>query len=205
MLRFRCFIVTLLMAIVFLTQANAATVEKNFYRNLWNPTYHIQRLSYCSYDGKECGLKVASRYCKLMGYQKAVKEIQDYNVGVTNYLLSPKERIKVSRIQCTGWKCNGFKLIRCVGKFSHKPPRSYYYRSRRFVFPRFDHYRVDWCYENGKGCGHRAAHSFCRRQGYIRTQAYKIQKNVASTKALGNQKLCFGKQCSGFTEISCYR
>lgn len=192
----RYLFILLFFSITCFSQANADN-KLNFSRNFWSPTYNIERLSYCSFGGKECGLPVANRYCRLMGYEKATKEIIDYNVGLTNYLLS--------HARCKGWSCNGFMLITCTGAFHHKPPKNYYYRSQRFVFPRFGHYRIDWCYENGKGCGQQAAYSFCRRMGYKRAQHYKKEDGIGATKAIGNRRLCFGKQCSGFSAITCYR
>lgn len=183
-------------AIILNGNTNAANSEL-VYRNFWNPTYHGQRLNYCSHTSNKCGLKIANCYCRMMGYKNADKQIIDHNIGITNDLLS--------RAQCRGWRCNGFMLIRCVGKIEHKPARSFYYRSRQFVFPRFDHYRVDWCYEDGRGCGQRAASSFCRRMGYQHAQSFKKQEHVPATKALGNQRLCFGPECNAFSHISCYR
>ena len=194
---FRCIIMTLFISIILIGQATAGNHEQYFFRNFWYPTYAMQRLNYCTLDGKECGKSVATLYCKMLGYERSGEEIIDYNVGLTNFLST--------RAQCKGWRCNGFKLITCVGAFSHKPARDYYYRSKRFVFPRFNHYRVDWCYENEQGCGKRAAYSYCRRMGYMHAQGYKKQSNVPATKALGNQKLCFGKTCNGFSDITCYR
>lgn len=193
---FRHFTLVLLLSLTLVSQANSEN-QQDFSRNFWSPTYNIQRLSYCSLGGKECGLAVANRYCKMMGYERATEEIIDYNVGLTNYLLT--------RAQCKGWSCNGFMLITCARSVSHTPPENYYYRSQRFVFPRFGHYRVDWCYENGKGCGHRAAYSFCRRMGYKRDQSYKKEENIGATKAIGNRRLCFGKGCRGFSSVTCYR
>jgi hypothetical protein len=82
---FRHLIAVLFLATTVVSHANS-TNEHNFSRNFWYPTYNIQRLSYCSFCGKECGLAVANRYCKMMGYEKATKQIIDYNVGLTNYL-----------------------------------------------------------------------------------------------------------------------
>lgn len=180
-----------------LSQTLASASHPHFSRNFWYPSYHIERLSYCTLDKKECGMSLANRYCKLMGYQRASKEIIDYNVGVTNHLFSST--------QCKGWGCNGFKLITCMGEFSRHPTSDYYYREHRFAFPRINHYRVDWCYDNQRGCGHRAAYSFCRQMGYTHARDYKKQEHVTATKALGNYRLCFGPQCSGFSEITCYR
>lgn len=168
-----------------------------FYRDFWFPTYLIQRLDYCAFDGKECGRPIATRYCQMMGYATASDEHIDYNVGVTNYLST--------RFQCKGWRCHGFKWITCRGLFVHSPKRDYFYRLKRYVFPRFDHYRIAWCYEDSKGCGKRAAFSFCRRMGYSRAKSYVKQSHVAATQALGDQQLCFGPTCDGFSEIICYR
>ncbi|WP_133127170.1 hypothetical protein [Legionella nagasakiensis] len=197
MIIFRNVLILFIVLNLTIGKVNAEGKSQNYYRNFWSPTFHIQRLNYCTLGGKECGMPVARRYCQMMGYKEADKQIIDYNVGLTNYIFS--------KAQCKGWRCNGFKLIRCVGNISHKPPQIYYYRYRRFALPRMDHYRVDWCYESGKGCGRQAAHSFCRRMGYLRTEGYKKQERVPATKAIGNQKLCFGNQCTGFSEIICYR
>ncbi|WP_019216512.1 hypothetical protein [Legionella tunisiensis] len=179
----------------------ASTSKDNFYRSFWLPTYHGERLNYCMLGGKICGMQLATRYCRIMGYAYANQQIIDYNVGLTNYMSTSP----VCRAQCKGWRCNGFKTIRCVANMSHKPPKSYHYRLRRFVYPRYNNYRVDWCYDGQKGCGQRAAYSFCRRLGYLSVRRYAKQDNVAATKAIGNQKLCFGNACNGFAYINCYR
>ena len=194
---FRYLIIVLCLVGPFTGEVSAANHKQEFYRNFLEPIYHVQRLNYCTLDGKACGIPVATQYCKMMGYERADQAIIANNIGLTNYLLI--------RAQCKGWTCNGFKSITCVGRFSHDPTKNHYYRSQRFFYHRHDHYRVDWCYENGKGCGQRAAYSFCRRMGYMREQQYKQQKKVPATKALGNQKLCFGGACSGFSSITCYR
>lgn len=190
-------IIGLLLSFVLFQPLFAANNKQNYFKNFWYPTYHCQRLNYCSLDGKSCGLSLANHYCKILGYRGADKEIIDYNVGLTNFL-STKAR-------CKGWQCNGFMLIRCIGNFSPKHQPNYYYRSNRFDYPRFNHYRVNWCYQNDQGCGQRAAYSFCRRMGYSRADYYQKEDNVPATKALGNQRLCFGKACSGFSSITCYR
>ena len=87
----------------------------------------------------------------------------------------------------------------------HTPPLATYYRLRRYVYPRFNHYRVDWCYDGQKGCGRKAAFSFCRRMGYTDVRQYRMQTQVGAAEALGNQKLCFGNACKGFANIDCYR
>lgn len=180
----------------------ASPHENKFSRNFWNPIYHGKRLNYCSLDGKECGLVIASAYCQLMGYRYANQQIIDYNVGLTNYIIKPPMRLQA---RCRGWQCNGFKLIRCVDNFSHSLTSSHYYRLRHFAYPRFNHYRVDWCYDGKSGCGYKTAHSFCRRMGYKKSSRYQIDNHINATQAIGNQKLCFGRKCRGFSVIDCFR
>lgn len=177
---------------LFLSTATASVESINF----WQPYYHGLRLNYCLLDGSECGLPVATKYCRMMGYEKANKAVIDNNVGLTRFLFM--------RMTCKGWECNSFKVIRCIGKVSHTPPKVYHYTLRRFVFPRFDNYRVDWCYNGKTNCGRKAAHSFCRRMGFMGVRRFKRQDQVAATKAIGNQKLCFGNLCKGFAKIDCY-
>lgn len=183
--------------VVFLCGVCVAKQNETFHRNFWQPDYHGQRLNYCLFDGKTCGLSVATRYCQMMGYVKADHQMIANNVGLTNYL--------DVAAKCKGWNCNGFKTIRCSAKISNKPPKEYHYRLRRFVYPRYNHYRVDWCYDGARYCGQRVAKSFCRRMGYMNTRRFVIEKQVAATQAIGNQKLCFGNTCNAFKQITCYR
>lgn len=191
-------LMVLLFSVLMFSQVNSSTPD-NYTRTFWNPLFHGQRLDYCSQWGKNCGMPVAHQYCKMMGYKRANQQVIDYNVGLTKYLLMPKSK------PCKGFGCNGFMLIRCVGVQPHKPVSPIYYRSQVFVYPRYNHSRIDWCFKDGKGCGKRAAYSFCRRMGYAREEAYKMQAHVSETRALGNHKLCLGLTCKSFSEITCYR
>lgn len=191
---YRSFFLMLLM----FGQAHAgSSIAQNYYRTFWSPTYHGARLAYCMSGDKTCGLPVAHQYCQMMGYKKADQQTIDYNVGRTQSYLDCKA--------CKGIQCNGFTSIRCVGKLTHKPASEYYYRAHKFVFPRYHQGRVDWCYQDGKGCGKRAAYSFCRRMGYVREQHYKKQAHVSETRAIGNHKVCVGDACNAFSSITCYR
>jgi len=182
---------------VFMFSSAFGANHDNYYRSFWMPEYNGLRLDYCSYDHKECGLAIANRYCHMMGYSHANHQVIANNVGLTSFF--------GRHTGCQGWRCNGFKTIRCVNKISHKPPQTYHYRLQRFVLPRFNNYRIAWCYDGKKGCGQRAAYSFCRRLGYLQVKHFLIQKSIAATQAIGNQKLCFGKNCNAFKEIDCYR
>lgn len=179
-----------------ITAALTTPDVSHFEHDFWLPRFHKQRLSYCFSDQKTCGKPVADRYCQNLGYDRAERETIYYNVGMTSYLDQKK--------CCRGWRCHGFKLIRCSARALHRPTRNYYYRSKKFVLPRVSQYRLDWCYEQGKGCGKRAAYSFCRHMGYEKTTHYVPETHLAATRSLGNQKLCF-TDCKGFASITCYR
>lgn len=169
------------------------------FRDFFYPMYHGSRLSYCTADKKICGLDLATKYCKLLGYDRASRVEVDHNVGLTRYPDPGKS------LQCQGYECDGFKWLTCVESLKKKTAPIYYYRYRDFEAPRFENYRVAWCYSEGKSCGARAANAFCRQQGYQRARGYEKDTKVAATRMIGDGKLCFGGSCQGFERITCYR
>ena len=177
--------------------ASVSAASEWYTHDFWGPRMHGKRLSYCLVDEKTCGQVVADKYCQMQGYDRAKRATIDYNLGVTRYLDSPKN--------CVGWSCSGFKLLQCGAQTLNQPRRTYYYRSQTFVMPRSNHYRVDWCFKNGQGCGERAAFSFCRRLGFMKATHFKQDTGLAATRALGNQRLCFDGDCQGFSSITCHR
>lgn len=180
----------------FFSSIATATDKNEYYRDFWDPTYHLLRVNYCTADGSLCGLKLANEYCKRRGYVRAVDERIAYNVGVTNFFSS--------KLQCKGC-CNGFDYIRCAGAIKDKPPHEYWYRYKRFVCPTYEGERIDWCYQPGKKCGEKAAFSFCRRQGYEKATEYVRADHLPRTRMIGAKKICNGPECSGFRHIVCYR
>jgi len=197
MINFRSILVFILLLCTCTGQLNAAKTHNKAFRNIWHPTFLGDRLDYCTVDGRECGKAVANRYCQMLGYDYASQNVIAYNVGLTNYL--------DTRARCTGWSCNGFMTIGCATSFTHVPPRPYHYREKRFADPRYNEYRVDWCYDLRHGCGSKAANSFCSRMGFIQAKHYFKETHIGATKAVGTQQLCFGNQCNAFKAIVCYR
>lgn len=184
-----------LLFIIATSQVFAASNQ--VFRSYWHPKFLSERLSYCSLDGTQCGKKVADQYCKMLGYRHSSQSSIAYNLGLTNYLSS--------RAQCKGWRCNGFMTIDCVTEFSHKPPRPYHYREKKYVYPRFNEYRIDWCYNKNTGCGKRAANSFCSRMGFTGAKGFAKEPLISATKTIGSQELCFGNECDAFRFIVCNR
>lgn len=197
MINFRRLLVFVFFICSITTQLYASGKQNKAFRNFWHPTYLGERLNYCTFDGKQCGKELANRYCQMLGYDYSSQNIIAYNVGLTNFL----DR----RVRCTGWQCNGFMTIGCATGLSHVPPKPYHYREKRFANPRYNDYRVDWCYDKGHGCGAKAAHSFCSRMGFMQAKHFVKESQVGATKAIGNQQLCFGNQCNAFKMIVCYR
>ncbi len=199
MLKKRNVMMVMLVLLCGMSQAHETHDKRNYYRTLWNPVFHGERLDYCMHNDVKvtCGLTVANKYCRALGYDKANQERIDHHVGVTREL---------SRTTlCKGHDCYGFSHIRCVSKFKPGSQHDYAYRIRKFAFPRFNHARIDWCYEQGMQCGARVAHSFCRRMGYTRAKHYRIQKQVPATVTLGSREVCLKNTCNAFESITCYR
>lgn len=197
MINFRCFLIFIFLLCSFLSPLSVAGEKNKAFRTIWHPTFLGERLDYCTADGAICGKEVANRFCKMLGYEYSSQNVMAHNVGLTNFL--------ASRVQCKGWRCNGFMTISCATTLSHKPPKSYHYREKRYANPRFNDYRLDWCYDKNKGCGARAANSFCSRMGYMRAKTYAKETQIGATKSIGSQELCFGNQCNGFKMIICSR
>ena len=194
-----------IMLSMYILLAHAGNLD--VYRNFWYPVYHGQPLSHCSIDGDECGLSVATHYCMLMGYSHAIKQIVANNVGIATYFTDyPKSSHLVNlNARCKGWQCNGFKLIQCVNTLLQQHHRTYHHTSQHFVYPRFNHYRLYWCYDGKSNCGKIVATAFCRRMGYRHATYYRLAQAPGASQAIGNQKLCFGTACRGFSLIDCVR
>ena len=176
---------------------HAEDTSNTYFRTYWNPVMLGKPLAYCETPNSNCGKPVADAYCKTMGFNSAYEIRKAHNVGQSNYYAMRKT--------CVGWKCDGFKFIRCKGETPHDTPESYHYRLHKFAYPRYNKYRVDWCYEDNTGCGKRAADSFCRHVGYSEAKSFTKDDKVRATKAIGNQALCFGNECQGYSSIDCYR
>ncbi|MDP3559429.1 MAG: hypothetical protein Q8R79_03655 [Legionellaceae bacterium] len=168
-----------------------------YHRSFWYPFYQGHPLAYCDAKQTHCGLAIAKMYCKMLGYGSADKMVIAHNMSETQYFMSSQ--------RCRGWRCDGFQTINCVGKIPNNPPESYHYRKYHFVYPRYQQARVDYCLDGVHNCGKAAAYSFCRRMGYMQQKGFAKQEMAGSTKALGNQKPCFGKKCVSFQYIDCYR
>lgn len=197
MINFRYLLTFIFLLCSFSVHSNPVEQQNKVFRNFWHPAYNGERLDYCTLDGRACGKAVANRYCKMLGYDYSSQNVIAHNIGLTHYISS--------RARCKGWRCNGFMTIGCVTRLSHTPPKPYHYREKRFITPRYNNYRVDWCYSKKNGCGARAANSFCSRLGFIKAKQFVKETKIGATQTIGSQELCFGSQCDAFKTIVCYR
>ena len=156
------------------TTVHAQINKDQYYRSFWTPVFKGTRLDYCNSENHVCGLPIADRFCKIMGYESAAQAKIDYNVGFTRHL--------DNAAICNGWNCYGWRLIRCKSSFKNMNKKI---RKRVFYYPRMYWARVDYCYMKGHDCGKRAAYAFCRSMSYERVKSFKKQSNVLSTCTLG--------------------
>lgn len=173
---------------------HAHVTADQYYRSFWTPVLQGQRLDYCTSGARVCGLPLADRFCKIMGYESAAQAKIDYNVGFTRHL----DNASI----CKGWSCHGWRMIQCKSQFK---PQGNNILKQVFYYPRMHWARVDYCYMQGHGCGKRAAYAFCRSMSYEHVSSFKKQAHVLSTCTLGEQQRCFGSRCNGFAHITCTR
>ncbi len=195
--KFQNAIFMLMMLLLCIGVASAKSSKEEYYRSFWYPDYHGERLAYCNKDETTCGEPIANAYCKVLGYSKIENYRIEHHVGRVHYFENEGE--------CTGWKCDGFLFIDCQGRFKDTPHLAYQYRMKEFNYPRFEHHRVDWCYQEKQACGKRAAYAFCRKMAYSDTQSFEEDSKAQATKTLGDHVLCYGKMCKGFKRITCKR
>lgn len=177
----------------------AETAHSSIYtHDYWLPEFHHKRLSYCLTDETTCGKPVADVYCRKLGYDYAQRATKDHNIGLTSYLDKDK--------CCRGWECDGFNMIRCAAKTLHSPFRGPDFRKKIFSEPMLtNNMRLAWCFDDQqKLCGQRAATAFCRKMAFEKAIDFTQESNLAVTRQLGNNKVCFNN-CIGFASITCGR
>lgn len=186
--------------LMLISHAHAATTSPMFYRDYWSPLYHGERLAYCDRDDQRCGHDIAQSYCQMMGYDDVRHYRIARNIGLTYYWDRGG--------QCRGWQCDGFDWIECVGQFTQHEQRALEHQAvqiKRFIYPRDQNHRVDWCYRLHQECGRRAAYAFCRQHGYDAVVSYAVDDKTPATRTLKEGALCYGDTCKGFKFIRCRR
>lgn len=78
--------------------------------------------------------------------------------------------------------------------------------TKTFANPKYNGYRLDWCYTEATGCGAPAAKAFCVGKGYPLVKSYGQAADIGTftkTRIIGNNHLCSGNFCDGFSFITC--
>jgi hypothetical protein len=78
----------------------------------------------------------------------------------------------------------------------------YKYRS-----PRWNDYRLDWCFKWGTECGKPAADNFCMRRRWTGARDFEADPNIGASEATmvsSSNQVCDQSTCTGFKYITCY-
>ncbi len=80
-------------------------------------------------------------------------------------------------------------------------------RGQFFSEPKWNGYRLDWCYTAGAQCGVRAATEWCKRQGFAGATDFQDDPDVGKknirTIVLSNGGICTSTVCDSFKSITC--
>ncbi|MGD1878234.1 MAG: hypothetical protein ACFB13_12125 [Kiloniellaceae bacterium] len=79
-------------------------------------------------------------------------------------------------------------------------------QEQTFRFPVHQVYRLNFCLENGQGCGEPAANAWCKDSGFARSSRWTQEENIGAlypTVYLGSGGICDKFLCDGFEEITC--
>ncbi len=180
-----------------LMMAQAAYANR-YFRTFWAPTFQGEPLNFCTDRYRACGKKPAELFCQKMGYDHVARYLKASDVGFARDIQS--------NLICHHALCDSYKMIKCMaGKIENNNYYTYYAKKRKFYKPRYHGYRVAWCYSQGRGCGRKAAYSFCRRLGYMGASRYQRDLAIGISQAIGTEERCFGGHCKGFKYIICRR
>ena len=76
-------------------------------------------------------------------------------------------------------------------------------QTKKFVNPKYNGLRLDWCYSWGAQCGAYAAKFFCKTKGYPLLKAWGKAENIGKTRVISTNQVCNDPGCDGFTSITC--
>lgn len=82
------------------------------------------------------------------------------------------------------------------------PPTTPVAAGRMFDNPQINGVAVDICETWATNCGQGGADQYCRTQGYGRALSFQ-RSNPGRTYVIGNQQICEGAYCTGFSQVMC--
>ncbi len=203
--RFALFLVVMVAASV-----GAQAEEKTFAKPKQGP----YRVDWCYQWTAQCGQPAADRFCMSKGFAHSNDFVEAVNIGS----LTPTI-VQASGQVCNGPDCDGFTYITCEKPDLPAPPLpmplpgpplgggGYGGGDTRLYFkPKIGGLRLNYCSENGSGCGQDAADAYCDMKGYQDasdfTQSPPLPPNV-KTRFIGSGQKCYGPACYAFQSIEC--
>ena len=150
-----------------------------------------RRIDYCYHQGSDCGAPAAHAFCQLTHGEGFVASrfAMEADIGSTE----TPTWILGDGLDCTSPGCDGFAHIECSDT------------TFTSTHPMHGDRAVDWCLTYGQDCGQPAADRWCevgRGAGWYAT-SFAQATYVGSTRTIGDDALCDGDHCEGFTHIDC--
>jgi hypothetical protein len=118
----------------------------------------------------------------------------------------------VSPTQCRGGAAPGTmyvcQLVGAPGPGPGPGPAPGPAKTQTFPAPTVNGLPLSNCLDWGRGCGQPAADSFCRKQGFVRAQAYSDKSRPGKAwipEASGGRNTCNDPGCGALTNVVCTR
>lgn len=180
--------------IAFVAMFAAPTLSMAGTTVFYNPVYKGKRLDWCVNWAQGCGKSAADRYCRYRGFKKSVGHVKANNIG-----LSKPTRLIGTGAICDQAMCDGFRKIKCF-----KPT----VKKVKFIRPKWQGKRLDWCVNWAQGCGKAAANKFCKAKGFTKSYGFGKANNIGAshpTRLIGTGAICDQAMCDGFSVIGCVK
>lgn len=173
------------------------------------PKIGPNRLDWCLNWGSSCGEPAATAWCQTKGYAKSIDSEEDMDIGA-----SSPTRLLASGAVCDQPYCDGFTFITCANGISPPPPPMPPpplpppAMKQLFFKPKYNGVRLDWCYEDGNGCGKQAADAWCDDQGFDEAIKFKIAPGIGPLKPtihIGSGETTLQPLANAFKTITCVK
>jgi len=146
-------------------------------------------LDWCRIFENQCGQPAADAFCRSKGHLKASSWLKWNNPGFRTITIGQN-----SICNPHYHRCDSFKNVVCEAK------------TKTFIRPKHNGYRLDWCKTFASQCGKPAAQAFCRAKGYGSVVSYTKKNNSPTeTMTIGENSICNSRyhRCDTFKAIKC--
>ncbi len=187
-----------------LAQANEQTFAK--------PKQGSLRIDYCLVFGGACGKPAADKFCQDKGFAQSIDQVEDVDIGASGIATI----VQGSGQICNQPICDGFTYITCQKPDSAPPvpgplpppsPGGGGGDMHTYYHPKLGGMRLNLCVSKGSECnGQSAADEYCSNKGFDDASDFTSTGRLppfAKSRYIGNGKLCKGRNCKAFSDITC--